>query len=173
MNFKNLSQSKILTRILYAIGTIIVALLIFQAGMFIGYHKAAFSYRWGQDYYRTFGGHLPELPFGRAGRRNFPMGMGMDGEDFPSSHGSIGKIIKIDLPTFIMEGTDKTERVVVISDNTIVRRFRETLKPSDLKTEDYVVIIGSPNNKSQIEARFIRLVPPPPDSLSTGTPIMR
>lgn len=137
-DFKKMFPSKLFTRILCIIGIVIVALLIFQTGVFVGYHKAAFSYRWGQEYYHTFGGHR-----------------------FPSSHGAIGKIIKVDLPTFIMEGPDKTEQVVLTTDTTIVRRFRDVIKPSDLKPDDYVVVIGSPNDKSQIEARFIRLVPAP------------
>lgn len=165
-DFKKMLQSKLFTRILLGIGMMIVALMIFQAGVFVGYHKAAFSYRWGQDYYHTFG---------RAGRGGFPMGMmGMDREDFPSAHGATGKVIRIDLPTFVIEGPDKIERVVLTSHQTIVRRFRDTIAPAELKIDDYVVVIGAPNDKSQIEARLIRLMPAPPDSMmGTGTPMMR
>ena len=148
-DFKKIFQSKLFTKILAGIGIVIVALLIFQAGVLVGYHKAAFSYRGGQDYYHTFGEH----------RRNFPMGMGR--EDFSDSHGIIGKIIKTDLPTLVIEGQNKIEQVVLTNDQTMVRHLRDILKPSDLKTDDYVVVIGSPNDKSQIEARFIRLLPQP------------
>ncbi|MBI3442287.1 MAG: hypothetical protein HY007_00760 [Candidatus Sungbacteria bacterium] len=162
MNFKKFFQSKLFTKIFAGIGIVIAALLIFQAGMFVGYRKAAFSYRWGQDYYHTFGGR----------RKNFLAGM--DRGEFPSAHGTIGKIIKIDLPTFVIEGQDKTEQVVLTNDQTTVRRFRETIKPADLKPDDYVVVIGDPNDTSQIEARLIRLMPfPPAAMMGTGTPMTR
>ena len=161
-DLKKVFQSKIVVKILCGIGIAIVALLIFQAGVFVGYYKAAFSYRWGDNYLSMFGGH----------RKGSFMGMGRD-EDFPAAHGTIGKIIKIDLSTLVIEAQDKTERVVAINDDTIIRRFRDTIKTSDLKTDDYVVVIGSPNDKSQIEAKLIRLMPAPQEMMGTGTPMMR
>ena len=38
-----------------------------------------------------------------------------------------------------------------------MKKGRETVKKEDLKVGDWVVIIGSPNEKGQIEARLIRL----------------
>lgn len=148
MNLKNLLQTKKLAVILYAVGITIAAILVFQAGVFVGYRKAAFSYRWGENYYRIFGE-----------RKRGPL-MGAAGENFPNAHGAIGKIIKIDLPTFIIEGSDKIEKIVLIKNDTNIRRFRETIKPIDLKVDDLAVVIGSPNSQAQIEAKLIRLMPP-------------
>ncbi len=36
------------------------------------------------------------------------------------------------------------------------------IKASDLKVDDSIMVIGSPNDKSEIEARLIRVLPPPP-----------
>ncbi len=130
------------------IGGIIIALLIFQAGMFVGYRKASFSYRWGDNYHRTFGE-----------QQKFPFRMGPRG-DFSESHGVVGKVVSIKLPTFVVEGSDNVEKVVVIKEDTIIRRFRDTLKPEDLKTGDLIVVIGSPNNQSEVEAKLIRMLPP-------------
>jgi hypothetical protein len=127
---------------------IIIALLIFQAGVFVGYRKAAFSYRWGDNYYRTFG------PAHERGRIS-----GNTRGDFPVSSGASGTIIQVDLPVFVMIDSDKIERVVRVSNDTIIRRLRESLKPEDLKDNQYVVVIGSPNADSEIDARFIRLLP--------------
>ncbi|MDO8555205.1 MAG: hypothetical protein Q7R75_01415 [bacterium] len=149
MNFKNLLQTKKLTVILCVVGIIIAAILVFQAGVFVGYRKAAFSYKWGENYYRVFGE-----------RKRGPL-MGVMGEDFPNAHGATGKIIKIDLPTFIIAGQDKIEKIVLIKDDTAIRRFRETIKPADIKVDDFAVVIGSPNGQAQIEAKFIRLMPAP------------
>lgn len=137
-------------KVLWGIGVAIAALLVFQAGVFVGFHKAGFSYRWGEDYYRVFGGH----------RKAF-MGMprGFEFGEFASPHGSVGKILNVTLPTIVIEGDDKVEKVVMIKDDTVIRRFRDTIKPVDLKPDDVVVIIGSPNDKSQIEAKLIRVMP--------------
>ena len=146
-DFKKIFQSKLFIRILAGIGIVIAALMIFQAGVFVGYHKAAFSYRWGQDYYHTFGGHQKKIF------------MGMDHGNFPNTHGATGKIIKTDLPVLVIEDPDKIEQIILTDNRTIVRRFRDTIKPADLKIDDYVVVIGSPNDTTQIEAKFIRVMP--------------
>lgn len=151
MNIKDFFKSKLFTKILYGLGIVVVALLIFRAGMFVGYRKASFSYRWGDNYSRTFGGN----------HKNFLLGVPKD--DFANAHGAVGKIIKIDLPTFVLEDRDHIEKIVVINNNTFVRRFRETATSNDLKIGDFVVIIGSPNDKSEIEASLIRIMPTPPD----------
>ncbi len=160
MNIKEFSQSKVFKKILYGIGILIVALLIFQGGVFVGYHKAGFSYRLGDNYHRTFGGEHGEFS------------VGISPGDFTDAHGSVGKIIKIDLPTFVLEGQDGVEKIISVNDDTVIRQFRETLKPADLKISDFVVVIGSPNAQGQIESRLIRLMPPLPGfTVSSSTKI--
>jgi len=149
MDYKNWLQSKTFAHVLTAIGIALGALLIFQAGVFVGYHKAAFSYRWGDNYYRAFG-----RPHGEFLR-------GMPRGDFPGAHGVAGRIIKIDPPTFLLEGQDRIEKEILMQADTIIRRGQDTIQPTDLKADDYVVVIGSPNDKAQVAAKFIRLVPPP------------
>ncbi len=158
MNIKEFSQSKTFKKIIYGIGGVIVALLIFQAGVLVGYHKAGFSYRLGDNYHRTFVGERGEFP------------MDIYRGDFTDAHGSVGKIIKIDLPTFVLEGQDGVEKIISIGDDTVIRQFRETIKPADLKINDFVVVIGSPNTQGQIESQLIRLMPSMPDStISSST----
>jgi len=149
MNQKDFFRSKLFKKILYGVGGAVLALLVFQAGIFVGYRKAAFSYRWGDSYYHAFG----------RSRRDFH-GM-FPREDFLDAHGVAGKILKIALPTLVIEGKDTIEKVVVVRDDTLIRRFRDTLHPSDLKPDDFVVVIGSPNQEAQIEAKLIRLIPVP------------
>jgi hypothetical protein len=81
--------------------------------------------------------------------------------DLLESNGVAGTIIKVTLPTFVIEGGGNVERVVRVTDDTIIRQLRESLEPEDLKDNQYVVVIGSPNSDSEIEARFIRLLPSP------------
>lgn len=145
MDIKNLFQSKTFRRILCAIGIIIIALLIFQAGIFVGYRKAGFSYRWAENYHRNFGGP-------RGGFFN-----DFSGRDFINTHGDSGSIIKIDGNTIIIKGQNNVEKTIVVSDQTIIRRQQQTIKVSDLKIDDRLVIIGLPNEQGQIEAKLIRV----------------
>jgi hypothetical protein len=165
MNIKNFFEEKKNRKILCAIGTVIAILVIFQAGIFVGYHKAAYSFGWGERYYKTFGergerGHRGMMDFSRAGR------------GLPNSHGTIGQIISIALPTVIIEDQDRIEKTVVLTDDTMLRSFRNEIHAADLKVGDSVVIIGNPNEQAEIEARLIRVIPqsvsmPAPMSTST------
>lgn len=146
-----LFESKISVKILYVVGTVIVLILIFSAGVSVGFHKASFGRAWEENYERNFG-MMPGRPV-----------LGKD--NFPNAHGAIGKIIKIELPTIIVQDKDNTEKVVLIKDDTKIQRMMEELPVNELAVDDFVVIIGSPNNQGQIEAKFIRVMP-----LGIGSP---
>lgn len=157
MDFKNIVKHKVFKITISAIAVFIIVLFIFQAGMFIGYRKAAFSYQGGDNYYRTFAGHHDGRMIGLL----FDRGLSND-------HGTIGKIIKVSLPVVVIADQDGTEKIVDIDDDTEIRRFRETIGPADLVVGNYAVVIGSPNNNAHIDAKLIRLIPPLPHRL-TGT----
>jgi hypothetical protein len=156
-DFKKLKQEVTTKNIVVAIGVIVVAILIFQAGMFVGYRKAAFSFHFDENYYHEFDSQSNGMMNG------FPQG------NFLGASGAVGKIIKITPPTFVVAGPDNLEKVVLMSDDTIIRQFRNTLSQSDLKVDDYVVVIGSPNDQGQIDAKLVRLLPTPPASPTTST----
>jgi len=155
-DIKNVFESKVSFRILCAVGIVIVSLLIFSAGVTVGFYKASFGRAWGDNYERNFG-MMPNRP--------------MFGQDnFPNANGAIGKIIKITLPTIIVQDKDNTEKVILIKDDTKIQKMMSTVKSSDLAIDDFVVIIGSPNTQGQIEAKLIRImpagmpIPPPPQA---------
>jgi len=144
-NIKKVFESKVLFGILCGIGIFIVALLIFSAGVDVGFHKASFGRAWGENYEHNFG-FVPNRP--------------IIGEDnFPNANGAIGKIIKIELPTIIVQDKDNTEKVVLIKNDTQIQEMRAPITSSDLKIDNFVVIIGEPNTQGQIEAKFIRVMP--------------
>ncbi len=62
----------------------------------------------------------------------------------------------------VVKGRDNVEKIILIKDDTIIERFKETIKLTDLKVDDYIITIGDPNDAGQIEAKFIRFLPPPP-----------
>jgi hypothetical protein len=156
MDFNKFFQSKTFRIGLIFIGALIVLLLVFKAGVFVGYKKAQFSYRWGENYHRNFAG--PRSGFFGDFRR------GLGDRDYINAHGTFGSIIKIDpaagsgqAATLIVKGSDNTEKTILVSDKTTIKSRREAIKIKDLKVDDRIVIIGSPNEQGQIEAKFIRL----------------
>jgi len=149
-------QSKKFRSIIVTIGIVVSALLIFFAGIEVGYMKASFSYGFGESYYRSFG---PD-----SNHRGF----GMLPSDISGAHGVSGKIISITLPRMVLADNDNTEKTVLIDDDTVVRELRGTITPADLKVSDYVIVIGSPDASAEIEAKFIRVLPPPPATTTPG-----
>ena len=149
MDFNKLFQSKTFKRVLIGLGALIVLLLVFKAGEFVGYRKARFSYKWGENYQRNFAGPRGGF-FGNFGR-------GFGDRDYTNAHGTFGSVIKIDGSTLIVKGSDNVEKTVLVSDKTTITSRRETIKTSDLKVDDRIAIIGSPNEQGQIEAKLIRV----------------
>ncbi len=56
----------------------------------------------------------------------------------------------------LVKGKDDVEKMVLVSDKTEISRGRQTVRIDELKIDDSVVIIGSPNEQGQIEAKLIR-----------------
>lgn len=154
----NFFQSKVFKIILICLAGLIILLLVFKMGAIIGLRKARFSMGWEQNYHRNFAG--PRGGFLNDFRE----------ENFIEASGVFGKIIKIDASNIIIAGQNNTEKIVLIKDNTIVRRFRDTIKISDLKTDELVVVIGEPNETGQIEAKFIRIMPVPGENFEKPLP---
>lgn len=147
LNMKNFFQSKFLQGIIFGLGLIIILLLVFKAGMMVGMRKAKFSYGWGENYHRNFGG--PKGGF----LRDSP------GRDFIDANGTVGQIIKIDGQTVVVKGRDNVEKIILAQDDTTINRGRENIKLADLKIDDYIVTIGQPNSEGQIKAKLIRVMP--------------
>jgi len=138
--------------------SIIVALLVFQAGVTIGYKKASFSRQLGNNFYRAFDSQGPRMD---RMDRALPGGF-MFAESLPGGHGAVGKVASISLPTFVVAGPDNIEKIVLIGGKTDMRRFRDAATSSDLRVDDFVVVLGVPDGLGQIDARLIRILPPPP-----------
>ena len=138
-------ESRILVGILYGVGIVIIVILIFSAGVSVGFHKASFGHAWGDNYEKNFGISPPRF--------------GLDEGNFPNANGAIGKIIKIELPTIIVQDKDNTEKVILIKSDTKIEKMRTEVAVANLAIDDFVVVIGSPDDQGQIEAKFIRVMP--------------
>jgi hypothetical protein len=144
---KDFLQSKKITAVVAIIFILFVALLIFEAGVAVGVHKASFADRIGGAYYKVFGPAVK--PFG-----------GFDQDDFPASHGVAGTIIKIDLPYAFIQDSNNVERTIRLGSSTTILKYRTSIGSNDLSNGDSIVVIGSPSaSSSDINADFIRVIP--------------
>ena len=156
MDFKSIFESKKFKTAICIIAALIVFLLIFQAGIIVGFKKASFSYQWGENYYRNFAGPRKGL----AGD--------FRGKEMMAPHGVFGIILKKENFSLVVKDIDNTEKLILINEDTIINRFRDNISQDDLKVNDKITVIGSPDNSGQIEARLIRVMPP--EFSATATP---
>lgn len=140
--FLRFNKFNLLLKIFIAL---IIALLIFQLGMFVGFRKANYAFGWGDNYHRIFGG-----PRGGI-LRDF------SGNDFVNGHGIAGTITKIDGETIIVTGNKNIEKAIICDDETLISAGRSTITLDNLKSGDKVTVIGKPNNDGTITAGIIRL----------------
>jgi len=150
MELKEIIKSRLYIVVILSLAAIMVLVLTFGVGMYAGFHKARFSYKWGENYHQNFGGP----------RGGFFENFG--GKDLIDANGVAGQIIKINNSTLVIKGRDNVEKIVLVKEDIVIRRLTETIKLSDLKIDDNIVVIGEPNDQGQIEAKFIRALPPMP-----------
>ncbi|MCK9578066.1 hypothetical protein M0R01_01060 [bacterium] len=153
MDFKKNGTSKIII-VFLILGEIILLLLTFETGVIVGFKKADFSCDMDKNYGRNFAG----MDF------RFP-----DKTRFDGAHGILGQIIKIDENTIVMKDIDLSERIISVAGNVSIKKFKDDIKLSDLKVDDKIVVIGSPNSNGEIEAKLIRWVPAPMDNRNPPT----
>jgi hypothetical protein len=139
------------------IGIFAIALLIFQAGVFVGFRKASFYGAFGNNFRKNFGEQ-------RGGPR------GMLGRDIPNAHGVVGSVVDISLPTIVVAGDDGIEKLVLVGEKCLLRKFRENITAQDLVVGDSVVVIGMPGKDGKIKAQLIRIMPKTPaETVPTDT----
>ncbi len=126
-----------------------VVVLIFSAGMFVGGMKVKFSYQWAEGYHKNFAG--PRGGFFGDWQKMPPLP-----GDFIEGHGAFGEIIELKDNGFVIKGRGDMEKIVITTQDTVIKKGMETVKDG-LKVGDCVVIIGSPNEEGQIEAKLIRI----------------
>ncbi len=153
MDITTIIESDKFTKALIGVGLVVAALVIFEAGMYVGVHKTEFSLQEGDEFYRVFDpGAGPGALFG---------------SDFTTAHGAAGKVISVSLPTFVVEQTNNTEKVIAVTDDTQIRSFRDATSSGAIRAGNFVIVIGEPDQNGRIDATLVRLVPPPPPHATT------
>ena len=156
MSFKDLSQSKTFQGILIGLLIFSVLAIVFQICVGFGHRQARFAGQFMNNFEDNFFGP-------RRGQLD-----GFEKGRLPSGHGAIGEIVGINLPQIIVSGPDALEKTIVINQTTTIRKFQDNIDQSKLSIGDFVVILGNPNESGQIDAKFIRIMPAPPQELKNN-----
>ncbi len=146
-DIKALTKSKYFYKVILGIALVIWTITIFQLGVFVGFKKASYFFKLGDNYYRNIRG--PKM-----------MPMGMQDNDMPRSHGAIGKVIEVSLPTIVIEDKDGMEKTILIDNKTMIKKLEKLASSTDIRENDSAVVIGTPNKNALIEAKLIRILPP-------------
>lgn len=147
---KEIVKSKWFRRVVIVLSVLVIALLIFQLGQFVGFRRAQFSSRYGEMYYRD----------GFFDRRPGPIDE-FHGKNFLMGNGITGRIIQISTSSLVVMGPDNLEKIISFTPQTPIHAFRGTILISELKINDVIVVIGTPDETGQINAKLIRILPPP------------
>jgi hypothetical protein len=142
---KTQSYKKLITVIAIILGTLIV----FSAGMRVGFRQASYSYQWNDSYARQFGGL----------RSPFMMMRGGDRDDPRVSHGAAGTVVAIRLPSVVIKGPSESEKIILISTSTTIRQFHDLAASTTIRVGDTLVVLGAPDPQGQIHASLIRIMP--------------
>lgn len=153
MTFEEFIRSKKFKIISLIAGGIILLAIVFGLGVFAGLEKADFSYRFSDNYFRTFGG-----PPGPGSGHFFVY---MD-RGFKDAHGTDGQILKISGDTVTIKARNGVETNILVKTDTSIKSGGSNIQLSDLKVNDNIVVIGSPDDQGQVQAKLIRV-------LSAGT----
>ena len=147
MNIQEKIKSKGFQIAVLFVGVIFVALVSFAGGVAVGLKKARFSYKFGENYERNFGG-----PFrGPAGMRDF------EGRGFRNAHGIAGEIISITDNKIVLKDRDGQENSIAVDDKTLIKRGRDTISVNELKNDDRIVVMGKPGDDGTVSADLIRV----------------
>ena len=105
MSVRQIFESKHFRIMAAVAGILLVALVSFAGGVAVGLHKAKFSYAFGENYERNFGGGSRNIKQeGRGGMmERFGFSDKFDGRNFRNAHGTAGAILSITDSTLIVK----------------------------------------------------------------------
>ena len=148
---KSLLESKKTERLMTVILIIACVIIVFHTGEEFGYKKEQLMDNVSNGYYKTLGpGDV---------RRTGPFGYLFD--DQTGTHGVSGKVISVTADKILVEDNEGIEKTVLVDSNTTIKKQRATISESDIKPDDFMIVIGSPTTDGQVDAKIIRILPPP------------
>lgn len=137
-------------------GVLVVLIVTFAFGVFVGMQKARFSYDWGRNYERYFmGGPRPGMMEGLRFPERF------EGQGYRNGHGLAGTVLSVSDGTVIVKDRSDRENTVSVSDRTVIRKGDAMVGVSDLSSGERVTVIGRPGSDGTVAADFIRVFDAP------------
>ena len=130
---------------LIAAGGIIVLLLVFSLGLYVGEKKEDFNHEWAENYSRLFGSPRPGF-FSQSLGGQPPVGLTMN------AFGNGGIVLKVNGNTLAIKGNDNNEKVIAVSSSTTIRKLNSNIQISDIQPGNLVIVIGQPDSSGQIQA---------------------
>jgi hypothetical protein len=146
--FKNKNNHQTIKKIILICLFFIFTFLIFSLGILVGETKARFYYSWLGNYNNNFRG--PKMGFENF--KNFPPRFNL-----MHGYGLFGEVIEIGYNDLVLKDENGIEKIIILRDNTLIKRNFSSIKKDDLKNGDKIMVIGSPNDQGQVEAKFIRV----------------
>lgn len=132
-----------LSRLIISLAMATLVLGVFWLGMFIG---------------ETRGGTPPV--FGQAGIEHpWPFGDWPSQEGHHGRHGTFGVVDQIGNETLVITDHDNNKRQIIITVETIFKRHREQIAPTEVRVGDRIGVIGQPGEDEEIEAKVIWIMP--------------
>ena len=155
MSTQEILKSKKFKIAALVVGAFILALVSFAGGVAIGLHKARFSYKFGDNYERNFVGGPGQGMIGGRG----PQGMmrNFEGGGFRNGHGISGSVISVSNNTIVIKDRNGQEDTITASDQTLIKSGQDTIKITDLKNDEQIVVMGRPGDNGTINADLIRV----------------
>ena len=145
-----LAESPKLSVLIRVLSVVLALAVVFWIGMVVGYRKAEFSYHFSDRYFRVFGGQNNSR-FGIVGMMNT--------DDLIGGHGTVGKVVSVNLPTIVVSDRNGVEQTVTVKDDTTFRSARSMVASTTVTAGDSVVIIGNPDSNGRIVAKLVRIMP--------------
>ena len=139
------------------IAVLIIAVIIFFAGMIVGRIQYRFTYnRISRGLMTTDrGGFETNLSMSPA-FYNTPGILGQSGQGMmPNSNGIKGTISSVSNNGIIVQGDNGVSGNITITAETVIKNQNQDIKISDLKSGQKVAVIGDPNTDGGITAKFI------------------
>ena len=131
------------------VGALVLALLIFHAGVVVGSHRGQFG----------------RSDMNRGFRPSFlPEGFELPHGFIPNTHGAVGEITAVTLPNVTMKAREGTYQTILVSTSTVIRSMDSTDTKS-LSVGNKIIVLGEPDGQGRINATLIRIL-----SAATSTP---
>ena len=126
-------------KVLIVLGVLMVLSLVFRIWMFAGHRRAEFMYR----------GH------------GFPSAHSMPHFLIRGGNGVVGSVSSVALPSFTVILRDGITAKILTASTTVIRNDSGDASSTALTPGEMVVVIGDSNQNGAVDAKFIRVLPPP------------